>query len=208
VTLLDSWAKELTVLHRLADGTLGEPLSIPLRGLPLQKVRVVAADLTGDGRNDLVVLGQSAIGLAPLRGSRYTFELAGDYESDTEHASLGDLVAGDLFGDGYDELALTDVRNHNLELLSWDGAGALRRICRFTVFEKKLFRGRRQGGNEPRQVLLADLTGDGRTDIVLLIHDRIVLYPQIVPPPPGPAPAPPADTAEAGTETPGQPQDE
>ena len=104
----------------------------------------------------------------------------GDYESDTEKANLRDLVAGDLFADGCDEVTLTDVSNHNLELLRWDGAADLRRVCRFTVFEKKLFRGRQQGGNEPRQVLLADLTGDGRTDIVLLIHDRIVLYPQIV----------------------------
>ena len=73
VTLVDSWAKELTVLRRLADGTLGEPRSIPLRGLPLQKVRLVAGDLTGDGRTDLVVLSQSAIGLVPLDEPHYAF---------------------------------------------------------------------------------------------------------------------------------------
>lgn len=181
VILLDSWAKELTVLRRLADGTLGEPRSISLGGLPLQKARVVAGELTGDGRTDLIVLSQAGVGLVPLGVAGHQFELLADYESDTEKANLADLVAGDLFADGSEEVLAIDIRNHNLELLRWEETSNLRRIYRFTVFEKKVFRGRERGGNEPRQALLADVTGDGRTDIVLLVHDRIVLYPQIVP---------------------------
>lgn len=181
VVLLDRWAKELTVLRRQPDGTLGEPRSIALPGLSLQEARVAAGEFTGDGRVDLVVLAQDGVGLVPTGGSREMFTLVAGYESDAEQARLGDLVAGDLFGDGRDELLALDVRNHNLELLRWEKGESLRRIYRFTVFEKKVFRGRPQGGSEPRQALLADLTGDGRTDIALLVHDRIALYPQVTP---------------------------
>jgi len=39
--------------------------------------------------------------------------------------------------------------------------------------------GRRAGDlGEPREALIADLTGDGRNDLVIVVHDRILLYPQ------------------------------
>ena len=31
---------------------------------------------------------------------------------------------------------------------------------------------------EPKEGLLKDLTGDGKTDIFLYTHDRLLLYPQ------------------------------
>jgi hypothetical protein len=47
------------------------------------------------------------------------------------------------------------------------------------VFEERTFRSRRgtdQG--EPREALIIDLTGDGRNDLALVVHDRILVYPQ------------------------------
>ena len=31
---------------------------------------------------------------------------------------------------------------------------------------------------EPREMLIDDVTGDGAPDIVTIMHDRIVIYPQ------------------------------
>jgi len=31
---------------------------------------------------------------------------------------------------------------------------------------------------EPREALVADVTGDGRNDLIILVHDRILVYPQ------------------------------
>jgi len=181
VILLDSWAKEVTVLPRLADGTLGGPHSIPMGGLPLPGARVTVGDFTGDGKPDIVVLTQGGLALIPLGRAKAEFELLAGYESDAEHPGLGDLVAGDLFGDGREELVLLDVMNHTVEFLRWEAEANLRRLYRFTVFEQKVFRGRGQEEGEPRQAVLADLTGDGRTDLALLVHDRIALYPQVEP---------------------------
>ena len=45
-----------------------------------------------------------------------------------------------------------------------------------------------QGGEpreyEPSECLIADITGDGGNDIILLTHDRVLIYPQMTKPEP------------------------
>jgi hypothetical protein len=31
---------------------------------------------------------------------------------------------------------------------------------------------------EPREALVADVTGDGKNDLVVLVHNRILVYPR------------------------------
>jgi hypothetical protein len=31
---------------------------------------------------------------------------------------------------------------------------------------------------EPREAVVSDFTGDGKDDIAILVHDRVLLYPQ------------------------------
>ena len=40
------------------------------------------------------------------------------------------------------------------------------------------FRNRRSDLPEPREAVVADLTGDGKNDLAVLVHDRIVVYSQ------------------------------
>jgi hypothetical protein len=37
---------------------------------------------------------------------------------------------------------------------------------------------RRNDDLEPREALVADVTGDGKNDLIILVHDRILVYPQ------------------------------
>jgi len=46
------------------------------------------------------------------------------------------------------------------------------------VFEAKSFRGRSGDAAEPREAVVADFTGDGKNDLAVLVHDRILVYPQ------------------------------
>jgi len=49
----------------------------------------------------------------------------------------------------------------------------------FTVFEKDAhYQGRRGSPEEPRETVIADVTGDGKADLILLVHDRVLVYPQ------------------------------
>jgi hypothetical protein len=50
---------------------------------------------------------------------------------------------------------------------------------RWAVFEERSFRGRRGGDTqEPREALIMDFTGDGKNDLAIIVHDRILVYPQ------------------------------
>jgi len=52
-------------------------------------------------------------------------------------------------------------------------------ITRWQVFEERTFRGRRGGDQaEPREALIVDVTGDKKNDLVVVVHDRILVYPQ------------------------------
>jgi hypothetical protein len=49
---------------------------------------------------------------------------------------------------------------------------------RWQVFEQRTFRGRGGDMPEPREAVVVDLTGDGKNDLAVIVHDRILVYPQ------------------------------
>jgi hypothetical protein len=52
---------------------------------------------------------------------------------------------------------------------------------RFKIFEQKSYRDSKELAKisiEPRELKIADVTGDGKNDLVTVIHDRIIIYPQ------------------------------
>ena len=91
---------------------------------------------------------------------------------------------------------MIDIRSHFVEILGFDsgsesnsGASSkpsekprqagLRHTMHFRVFEEKRFSSTRPTGSiEPREALIADVTNDGRADLILLAHDRVLVYPQ------------------------------
>ena len=56
--------------------------------------------------------------------------------------------------------------------------GDLEHALKFQVFEARLFENSRRSSREPRELLVAELTGDGLLDVALLVHDRLIVYPQ------------------------------
>ena len=38
--------------------------------------------------------------------------------------------------------------------------------------------GRDSRFQRPREAMIADLTNDGKSDLILLVHDRVLVYPQ------------------------------
>jgi hypothetical protein len=60
----------------------------------------------------------------------------------------------------------------------FDPQGKLVPANRWPVFEERTFRNRRTDAPEPREAIIADFTGDGKNDLIIMVHDRLLLYPQ------------------------------
>ena len=59
-----------------------------------------------------------------------------------------------------------------------DENGKLTPADRWQVFEERSFRSRRNELAEPREAVISDVTGDGKNDLIVVVHDRLILYPQ------------------------------
>ena len=73
---------------------------------------------------------------------------------------------------------LTESVFRGADLVIFDANHKLAPANRWQVFEERTFRNRRSDMPEPREAAVADVTGDGKNDLIVLVHDRILVYPQ------------------------------
>jgi hypothetical protein len=115
-----------------------------------------------------------------------TVESSRIFESDLPETQPSMVLSGDFNGDAVPDLLLVDAEaNHTIEILQasetgWDS------VMHFPIFETAPGAGRRGGGRQPREVRVLDLNNDGLDDLLLLVHDRILLYLQDPVPSPEP----------------------
>ncbi len=144
---------------------------------PFQKVKEAATrDLDGDGFDEILILGERALMVIHPGEQDWVATEVFSRRHDEENGRITASCAGDLNGDGVEDLVVIDGVRGELEILG-GGDPLFTSLLRFPVFEKKLFRG---GGRsiEPRRVMLGDFDGDDALDAAILVHDRLIIYPQ------------------------------
>jgi hypothetical protein len=156
----------VSVLLGNGDGTFQPPQNFPAGNQPL---RVVAGDFTGDGIPDLVVLNR---GTAPdFQGTLSLLVGNGDgtfQAPQTIHFHPGvhifprDLVAGDFFGDGHLDLAVSESvvldSPSEIDVLRGNGDGTFGTdVTTFLPFDAN-----------PRGLAVGDFNGDGKLDLAVV----------------------------------------
>jgi hypothetical protein len=132
-----------------------------------------------DGKTELFFLGKDRFWRLPLGLTDYAPKVVGGHTSDLTDVSYGNVVAGDLNGSGAPQLVCIDPAKNVVEILGADEGGEWRSRMHFKVFDTDAhFMGRKGSQQEPREAVIADVTGDGKKDLVLLVHDRVLIYPQ------------------------------
>ncbi len=174
--LLDAERKALTLCERDDAGVWQVVRNVPLPLSEFYGLQPVA--LGGREPNSVGFLGLNAVAWLPLAGDVWELTALDGYETPIKDGFLRDVISGDLNNDGRKDLVFMETARNHLDLVIFDANHKLVPAERWQVFEQRTFRGRGSDLTEPREALVADLTGDGKNDLAVVVHDRILVYPQ------------------------------
>lgn len=160
----DAGVMRLEASHRLPDG-------------------LEASDLRLDPHLGLLLTNPAGvIRLGPGQPTELTIRQTLDSRvgrpSGVREATVHRLLAVDVSGDGRSDVLLCDDQRHQLTLLTLRD-GRLEPALSWPVFEDRAYpygRGNDRLIPEPRAAVASDLDHDGRQDLALLCHDRLLIY--------------------------------
>jgi hypothetical protein len=176
IFLFDAEHKQLTLCERDMMGVWQIVRNVELPVTDFASVQPVA--LGGKNVRSIAFLGQNTVAWLSLAGDVWDFTALDGYETPIKDGYLNDVVSGDLTGSGRKDLVFMETAKNYLDLVSFSANHKLVPADRWQVFEQHTFRGRDNAVLEPREALVADVTGDKKNDLVVIVHDRILVYPQ------------------------------
>ncbi len=183
VALLDRGETAVTLYEQAeADGPFTFLQDVDLDGAEYSTLRLV--DLNGDGDDEVLLVASDRIGvLYPRRMFGGLADLATLTPADEEEGGYGVVYTADLIEAPGMEFALVEMKDMllDLALLGEDDEGrpALHRFYSFKMFDSESTLARRVNLDalpEPREFTAADLDGDGRPELVTLMHDNVIVY--------------------------------
>ena len=176
IFLLDAEHGCLTLCERDAAGVWQVRRNVQLPVSDFNGLQSVS--LGGPDTHSIAFLGQNAVAWMPLGGEVWNLEALDGYDTPIKDGNLNDVSAGDLNGDGRKELIFLETAKNYLDIVNFTRQHKLVPAIRWQVFEQHTFRGATDALPEPREALVANVTGGKKNDLVVVVHDRILVYPQ------------------------------
>lgn len=175
VFLFDSKFRQLTYCERNEAGVWQIVRNMEI---PVEAIRELTPITLGGGIPSVGAIGLNAVSWMALGGDVWHFEELAGYETAERNGRLLDMVTGDLNGDERRDVVFIEDLKHNIEIVEYDPVHGLKLALKWQVFEERTFRNRNNRQSEPREAFVGDFTNDGKDDLIILVHDRVVLYPQ------------------------------
>jgi len=181
ILLLDGQKGRLQMLKAGSDNIYRFQKRIDVTKWNIKKMLFAA--LTGNVSKSILLFDGNKFALiTPVGddGNRY-LQQQFSYETKIKDGAYGHLAAGDINSDGRADVIMVEYKRNHIEILTFDTETKPIPAMRFKIFEQKSYRQNQLGGIssiEPREMRIADVTGDGKEDLVVIIHDRIIVYPQ------------------------------
>lgn len=174
VVLYDKKSRDVIVLKRREDQAYAVAQTMPLGAMELTAMTSAALRA---GQTGLLVADAKTLVVVEPQAAPRTFVEKHAYESTVKDAWLMDTVVGDLNHDGVRDIAVLDGRKAAIEVLTTLPDGELAKVQSFQVFQGKRFRDAPDARGEPREAQIGDVTGDQIDDLVVVVHDRVIVYP-------------------------------
>ncbi|HLP78959.1 MAG TPA: VCBS repeat-containing protein [Candidatus Paceibacterota bacterium] len=174
--LLDAERKALTLCERDHAGVWQVVRNIELPVSGFGSLQPVA--LGGSAPNGIALLGLNTVAWMSLTGQGWELSELDGYETPIKNGYLNDVTSGDLNNDGRKDLIFLETGRNYLDLVMFSSDHKLVPANRWQVFEERTFRSRRTDSPEPREAAVADVTGDRKNDLIVVVHDRVLVYPQ------------------------------
>lgn len=174
--LLDAERKALTLCDRDSAGVWRVVRNIQLTVAEFSSLRTVS--LGGNNGNSLALLNANGVGWMNFTGKVWDLLELDGYETPIKDGRLHDVVSGDLNNDSRKDLVFLETARNYIDIVTYEKPHQLVPANRWQVFEERTFRNRRGDAQEPREALVIDVTGDKKNDLVIIVHDRILVYPQ------------------------------
>lgn len=145
---------------------------------------VITRDMDGDGLDDLLMTADDR--LVVVYTSPWSPTLEGTMNAppyDEEDGGYGQLFVEQFLAEGDPEIAAIEMQDNLLDLFETGEneaeESALLRFYSFLMYDMDRSIARRANLDalpEPRELLAADLDDDGRSEIITLMHDNIIIY--------------------------------
>ena len=174
VFMLDAEHGRLTLCERDAAGVWQVRRNVELPVSDFNGLQSVS--LGGTNMNSIAFLGQNAVAWMPLGGEAWNLVALDGYDTPVKDGYLNDVTTGDLNNDGRRELVFLETAKNYLDIVGFNPQHKLVPAVRWQVFEQHTFRGATDALPEPREALVTDLTGNKKNDLVVVVHDRILVY--------------------------------
>jgi hypothetical protein len=167
----------VVMARRGSENAWEEIESLSVRGFSFRAIH--AGAFSGDDQDNILAVGDEGFAIIRLSGDRIALKETTSWRTTEERRRQHELASGDINSDGFADLVALDAGEQMCEIFTFTQSGRLLYATGFQVFESRLFSGGEPREYEPRQAVIADLTGDGADDLILLAHDRVLLYPQM-----------------------------
>ena len=184
ILLLDGQKGQLQILKAGEDKTYRFEKELDVGQWAAAKhLKMLYAPLTGSKAKSILLFDSEKFALITppsISNVVQSLEQQFSYETKIKDGLYGHLTTGDINSDGRVDIIMVEYNRDHIEILALDSQNKPIPAMRFRIFEQKGYRSekRSNAGVEPRELQIADVTGDGKNDLVTVIHDRIIIYPQ------------------------------
>jgi len=184
ILLLDGQKGQLQLLKADIDKTyrFEKELDVGKWNTAATHLKMVFAPLTGDSVNSILLFDSEKFAIvtpADTGNLPQHLEQKFGYETKIKDGAYGNLITGDINSDGRIDIIMVEYKNNHIEILALDADMKPTPAMRFKLFERKSYTDKKEKARiEPRELKIADVTGDGKNDLITVIHDRIIIYPQ------------------------------